>query len=158
MTENVQVSPKMLTKVKDAIELIYEITQEEYRGGFKKESCLFRSVATILVKRGSVIKTGDRRTARYKWNPIAMKPTKVFIADVAKEYVEDKHILNKNSKAKQKNNKDMETIETEQKEDAGVVIDNPSIQQYTIDELWNEIKRQGGYIKDNRLAVTTFFD
>ena len=53
----------------------------------------------------------------------------------------------------------MKQIETErEKQEAGVVLDNPSIQQYTIQELWDEIKRKGGYIKDNRLAVTTYID
>lgn len=163
MTENVQVSPKMLKNVKEIIETIYEITQTEFNGGFKKEGNLFRSVATILVKRGSLIKSGVKRWSSYKWNPIAMKPTKVFIASVAEEVTRDKAESNRKYKSmkKSKKNTDMNMNQTDierQKQDAGVVLDNPSIQQYTIQELWDEIKRKGGYIKDNRLAVTTFFD
>ena len=154
----------MLKNVRDAIELIYGITQEEYHGGFKHEKETLRRVATILVKRGSLIKTGDRRGATYKWNPIAMKPTKVFFASVAEELMELRRSENRKSFEKKQakkleNNTEMEQINIErEKQEAGVVVDNPSIRQYTIAELWAEIKRQGGYIQDNRLAVTTYFD
>ena len=154
----------MLKNVRDAIELIYGITQEEYHGGFKHEKETLRRVATILVKRGSLIKTGDRRGATYKWNPIAMKPTKVFFASVAEELMELRRSENRKSFEKRlakklENNTEMEQINIErEKQEAGVVVDNPSIRQYTIAELWAEIKRQGGYIQDNRLAVTTYFD
>lgn len=158
MTENVQVSPKMLKNVKEIIETIYEITQTEYKGGFKKEGNLFRSVATILVKRGSIIKHGERRHSTYEWNPIAMKPTKVFIASVAEELARNKSEQNRRYKSKIKSQKstDMNQIETErEKQEAGVVVDNPTLAQYTIQELWDEIKRRGAVIEDNRLALHT---
>lgn len=164
MTENVKVSPKMLKNVKEAIELIYDITQEEYHGGFNKEKVLIRKVATSMVEKGSLIMNGRGRKTTYKWNPVAMKPTKLFIASIAEEISEAKRKENKktfeNKKAKQqKQATDMEQINIErEKQEAGVVVDNPSIRQYTIAELWAEIKRQGGYIQDNRLAVTTYFD
>lgn len=161
MTEKVNVSPKMLKDVKDAVELIYEITQEEYREGFKKEGKLFSRVAAELVKRGSLIKTGDRRWATFKWNPVAMKPTKLFIASVAEKLAEERRAWNKNhrERTKAKNNPDMNQIETErEKQEAGVVLDTPSLAQYTIQELWDEIKRRGGDIKNNRLAIVSYID
>ena len=64
-----------------------------------------------------------------------------------------------NGMNKTKNNTDMNKIETEREEQEAVVaVEKPSIRQFTIEELWNEITRQGGYIKDNRLAVTTYID
>lgn len=164
MTENVQVKPKTLKNVKDAVELLYEITQEEYFGGFIKEKALVRKVATLMIEKGSIIKNGGGRRVSYKWNPVAMKPTKLFIASIAEEISEEKRAQNKRHRDKKKEEKskpitDMEQINIErEKQEAGVVVDNPSIRQYTIQELWDEIKRQGGYIQDNRLAVTTYFD
>lgn len=156
----------MLKNVRDAIELIYGITQEEYYGGFKHEKETLRRVATILVKRGSLIKTGERRWATYKWNPVAMKPTKVFIASVAEELMElrrseNRKSFDKRQAKKLENNTEMEQINIErEKQEAGVVVDNPTIEKYTIEELWAEIKRRGVIIEDNRLALhtVTYFD
>lgn len=154
----------MLKNVREAIEIIYEITQEEYRGGFSKERTALRKVAAILVKRGSLIKTSDGRYATYKWNPVAMKPTKLFIASVADELSEAKRKENrktyeKRHAEKSKPNTEMEQFNIErEKQDAGVVLDQPSISQYNIQELWDEIRRKGGYIKDNQLALTIYFD
>ncbi len=161
MTENVQVSPKMLKNVKDAIELIYEITQEEYHGGFKKEGRLFSRVSTVLVKRGSLIKSGVKRWSSYKWNPIAMKPTKVFIASVAEELSREKSESNRKYKSikKSQKNTDMNQIETErEKQEAGVVLDTSILDKFEIIELWNAIKRKGGRIEGGHIAVTTYLD
>ena len=161
MTEKVNASPKMLKNVKDAIELIYEITQEEYRDGFAKNGKLVSRVATELIKRGSLIKAVEGRNTTYKWNEVAMKPTKLFISSVAEKLAEENRVYLRRhyEKKKSKSENEMNQVETErQRQDAGVALDNPSIQQYTIQELWDEIKRKGGYIKDNRLAVTTYID
>lgn len=160
MTENVQVSTEFLKKVKNAIELIYEITQEEYHGGFKNEKTLIRKVATAMVKKGSVIKTGDRRSATYKWNPIAMKPTNLFIATIAEEIVEQRRKKWNNWNKKKDNQQIINEMNNNdnEKKDACMVVETPSIEKYTIEELWYEIKRKGGYIKDNKLAYTTFID
>ena len=89
-----------------------------------------------------------------------MGPTRVLIGGITDELTgKNREYCKTYYRNKTKKEKEMKQIETErEKQDAGVVLDNPSIQQYTIQELWDEIKRKGGYIKDNRLAVTTYID
>ena len=125
----------MMKDVNNAVELIYEITQEEYRDGFRNLGNLFSRVASELVSRGSLIKNGDGRYATYRWNDVAMKPTKLFIASVAEKIAEDnrKYCRRYYERKKSKSKNEMNQVETErEKQDAGVVLDNPSIQQYTI--------------------------
>jgi len=166
MTEKTNIKPESLKKIKEAIETIYELTQEEYRGGFKPLGYNCSRVATVLVKRGSLIKTGDKKHAVYNWNPIAMKPNKLFITSVAEEIFGKKRAAQReyqrNHKRVTVKNTDMEHIVAQEREQqtAGVVLDNPTIQNYSIEELWAEIKRRGVIIEDNRLALhtVTYFD
>lgn len=115
-------------------------------------------VCTSLVNRGIITKTKKGRQFKYKW-VATMGPTRVLIGGITDELTGKNREYGKTHRDKTKKEKDMKQIETErEKQEAGVVLDNRSIQQYTIQELWDEIKRKGGYIKDNRLAVTTYID
>ena len=126
-----------------------------------------RQIATILVKRGCLNKTGSSIRPVYKWNPVAMKPTSVFVASVAEEIHDRKREANVKYYAKSKKRKNDAEKETPcEIEDTffdeleQVVNDNPipcdgkmpnGLELFTDEDLWEELKARGYVIEDGRL-------
>lgn len=75
-------------KIMEALNLIYENTNGREYHGMRKHGRLVLGVASILVRRGALIKTGNRGSTRYTWNTQAPAPTKVLCDNVAKDYTE----------------------------------------------------------------------
>lgn len=75
-------------KIMEALNLIYENTNGRTAGGMRKEGRVVSKVATILSKRGVLIRTGNRGSTRYTWNTQAPAPTKVLCDNVTKDYSE----------------------------------------------------------------------
>ena len=118
-------------------------------------------VCTSLVHRGIITKTKKGtggKEFKYKW-VATMGPTKVLVGSITAELADKNKSYVDKSKNKSKKETTMDKIENErEKQEAGVVVDNPTIAQYTIQELWDEIKRRGGHIEGGQLAVTTYFN
>lgn len=75
-------------KIMEALNLIYENTNGRTAGGMRKEGRVVQKVATILSKRGVLIRTGNRGSTKYTWNTQAPAPTKVLCDNVTKDYSE----------------------------------------------------------------------
>lgn len=147
MTEEAKnLAPSTIKFVKNTVELIYGLTSDGgvYRGGFKNETTRFRRIASILVKRGSLIKEGSQRNLTYRWNPVAMAPTKVFITSIASELVEENRRHQRKSYHKKK--------VAEGKPLPGD-LQKASLDYFTIQQLWDELKRRGCSIEDNQLVL-----
>jgi len=171
MTESVietkKISPATLKFVKETIETIYDLTQEEYHGCMKQYGKRFREIATVLIKRGSLLNTGNRRHPVYKWNPIAMKPTKVFFASVADELVTYERGIKARYNEKKKSTVSEPEIAADNVTEtffdgiADVLHDNPLpemndvprlIESFTDEDLWEELKRRGYQVEDGELV------
>ncbi len=146
MTEEAKnLAPSTIKFVKETIDLIYGLTSEGvYVGGFKNETSRFRRVVSILVKRGSLIKEGSPRYMTYRWNPVAMAPTKKFIISIASELIEENRKHQRKSYHKKK--------VSEGKPLPGD-LQKASLDYFTIQQLWDELKRRGCSIEDNQLVL-----
>ena len=118
-------------------------------------------VCTKLVSRGIIEKQilGRAKGCRYKW-VASMAPTKVLYGSIAQElYHEDRKYLETHMKKM----KGMKVSPIEKPQEIQVVtelFEKPvsPLAPFSIQELWDEIKRKGGFIEDNKLAVTTYFN
>lgn len=142
------------SKVKESVDFIYSITTEQgegYRGGFRTFDNVTKEVIAELVKRGIVAKEQDRTKPRtqfvYKW-AVGMSPTRTLYGSVA-------DAIRKNRREHQQARKDKRKVQAsdvleEKKEQAA--IESP-IESFSTKELWDEIKRRGYSIEDNRLVI-----
>ena len=141
-------------KVKEGIDFIYNITTEQdggYRGGFSTFDSVTKLVIAELVKRGIVAREQDRTKPRtqfvYKW-AVSMSPTRALYGSVT-------DAIRKNRREYQQAKKDERKVQAsdmleEKKEQAA--IESP-IESFSTKELWDEIKRRGYSIEDNRLVI-----
>lgn len=150
MTTETNIKPKTVKKIKGIIDSIYDLTQEEYYGGFNKMGAYYKKVGTILVERGSLIKTGNLRWAHYKWNPIAMRPTNVFAISVAERLFEKIAESKKKRDKVKKQEQESPVLETP----ISQPVSNP-LSPFSIQGLWDEIKRRECVIHENKLALPT---
>lgn len=142
------------SKVKESVDFIYSITTEQgegYRGGFGTFDYVTKRVVAELVKRGIVAKEQDRTKPRtqfvYKW-AVGMSPTRALYGSVT-------DAIRKNRREYQQARKDKRKVQAsdvleEKKEQAA--IESP-IESFSTKELWDEIKRRGYSIEDNRLVI-----
>ena len=103
----------------------------------------------------------------YKW-VAASAPTKVLYGSITQELTDMFRKKNGeyNSKKKSAEKATVDEIAEEPVPAPAVTFHDgpvpvvPSLAQFTIEELWAEIKRRGGVIEDNRLALhtVTYFD
>ena len=158
MNESVakNIAPSTLKYVKETVDLIYELTSAgEYKGGWEKESSRFRRIATILVKRGSLIKEGHVKSLSYRWNPLALAPTKVFYASVAAELIENQRRYGREhrQRAKQALLKQRAAQNPPAMPEVLTAAPDSALDMFTIQQLWDELKRRGCSIEDNRLVL-----
>lgn len=169
------VLPKTLAQVKEIVDDIYVRSSMDggHHGGLWKMGARYANVGKIMLDVGSIIKSGHDQKPIYTWNPVAMAPTKQFYKTVAEKMVMKERAYASKSRGKKSDDKKElveekpsteipnlapftinETITNNLIEEAAEQIAKISIHDFTIQELWEEIKAQGGYIKDNRLAYT----
>lgn len=136
-----------------------------------------RSIVTVLVKRGILTKTAVAATNRrgiehkYKWVATS-SPTDTLYRSIAAEMRDNeaKWRKNRSQKLSVKNKPIAEDVKSDpvivEPELPEVVNDlmepraveiNP-LQGISLQELWEEMKRRGCFIKDGKLAVVQFFD
>lgn len=139
---------KARMQVKDIIDTIYELTKESpYNGSFHTKGGRFSHVATILKNRGCIIRSGDKFHPVFSWNPNAMAPTKTFYESVLKDVVTEERQSSMRSQEK-KNSLRMTPEDTEPEK----ITPRFSITEFSAQELWDEIKRRGYTIENNRLV------
>jgi hypothetical protein len=164
--------------VKETVDLVFELTTSNPDGyDIKTDEFGFAGslVIKILVQRGILERTRVKVPGvryRYKW-VAASAPTKVLYGSIAQEISDFYKAKNKKYPSKKKSAKkasvdaiaeepienNLSQFETErEKQDAVVDIEKHYLAPFTIQELWDEIKRRGGRIEGGRLAVTTYFD
>ena len=73
-------------KIMEALNRIYENTNGRTCGGMRKYGRVASHVATILSRRGVLVRTGNRGSTKYTWNTQAPAPTKVLCDNVTKDY------------------------------------------------------------------------
>ena len=166
MTHDIQPGNSTMKTIKEKVDFIYELTStpEGYSGSLHNNGVLFSYVATILLKRGILIKSGPFKNPNYKWFNPAMVPTKNLYKTIAVEVIEKERVYYNNSRNKQRNSKASAPaptpVQEEPKVEQAVVVRENPLAGYSINELWDELKSRGCYIEDNRLAQKTvqFFD
>lgn len=158
--------------VKDTIDFVYEMLINNPDGlqiSFKDYGKIEKRIVSILIKRGIITKTpistGRRGCAwKYKWIA-TMPPTKVLYGSVVDEYRDIQRAWKSSSNEKKK---DYLHATTEKKEDAVVlpVVELPqeerinALDGFSDQELWDELKKRGYSIEDNRLVIVkkTYLD
>ena len=141
-------------QVKDIIDTIYELTKESpYKGSFHTKGGRMSTVATILNKRGCIVRSGDKLHPVWSWNPSAMAPTKAFYESVLKEVLGVEHGYAENAKAKRDSLR-MIPKDTEPEK----ITPRFSITDFSAQELWDEIKRRGYTIEGNRLVRKDYLE
>lgn len=159
--------------VKETVDFVYEMLINNPDGlqiSFQDYGKTEKSIVSILIKRGIIsktpISTGRRGCAwKYKWIA-TMPPTKVLYGSIVDEY-RDKQRAWK-SRFKEKMKKDSLPATTEKKEDAVVlpVVEPPhkelinALDGFSDRELWDELKKRGYSIEENRLVIVkkTYLD
>lgn len=135
--------------VKETIDFVYELLTTN-PGGYelKPKTLGFNAsrVCSTLVKRGiiskDVLSTSGKpgHTCIYKW--IAnMPPTKVLYGSVTDEIKHQQSVSKK--KATQKN--DVVVCQNDNSDS--------SLERFTSQELWDELKRRGATIKDGKIVI-----
>lgn len=154
----VEISPETLRKVKEVIVTVYELTntEEGYRGSMHTSGTRFSLIVTILTKRGILIKGGSPTSPVYKWFNPAQAPTKNLYKSVGSELVlKERSYGKKCYQNKRKKQEGSSKTEEAPAQVEAVVSDSRSLDMYSVQELWDELKRRGCYIEDNKLAVKT---
>ena len=148
----------LLGKIKDAIEEIYRITNEN--GGFKGAMVgyptVFSRVMHVLVSRGIVSRkqtSAFPKAYSYVW--VAQShPTCTLYKSVYQEIRDKQKGYEERSKARKKGvNAPAQEEDVSTPEVAPTPIPGNVIAGFTDQELWDELKGRGYFIEDNRLAV-----
>lgn len=155
----VTIRPSTLRQIRQFVDTIYELTSgTPYGGTFKDETKRFRDVSAILVKRGIVrcdigFNGKNKRLTTYSW-VAPMAPTDVLYKSIAQEIVDRERKHNKTYRSKHFKKEDMSS--SLKRGSDGVDSERPdcvfSIKDCSAQELWDEIKRRGYTIEDNRLV------
>ena len=154
--------------VKETVDLVFELTTSNPDGYEMKATELGhtgRFVVKILHQRGILerIRMKNRvHSFLYKW-AVASAPTNVLYGSITQELTDMLRKKNReyNSKKKSAEKATVDEIAEEPIPAPAVAFHNgpvplvPSLAQFTIQELWDEIKRRGVVIEDNRLALHT---
>lgn len=145
---------------KETVDFIYDYLSPHPEGITMNAKQLGKTesrICSLLVRRGIITKNRSgfgAKEYRYKW-VAPMPPTKVLYGSIVDEIRDQDRGYKDRHKNKQKQDTVMNQIEKEREEqEAVVVVDKPSLTQYTIQELWDEIKRRGGHIEGGQIAVT----
>lgn len=147
--------------VKEIVDLVFELTTSNPDGYEMKATELGgagRLVVKILHQRGIIerIRMKNRvHSFLYKW-AVASAPTKVLYGSITQELTDMLRKKNREYNSKKKSAEKVAVDEiAEETVPAPAVPLVPSLGQFTIQELWAEIKRRGAVIEDNRLALHT---
>lgn len=145
-------------KVKESIDFIYNITTEQgegYRGGFSTFDNVTKRVIAELVKRGIVAKEQDRTKPRtqfvYKW-AVGTSPTRALYGSVTDTLRKNRREYNYEYNQSKKTEKKVQATDTVEEKKEQAAIESP-IESFSTKELWDEIKRRGYSIEDNRLVI-----
>jgi len=154
----------LLGKVKDAIDYIYELTANTpYRGGFSEYEKVVSDTARILVGRNIISREQDhtktRRAFIYKW-VATMAPTDTLYKSVTQELRDTQRRYEHNCKSRKKEQAQQDApaevvgIRTDNAEPVFKISDIPSfLKSLPAQDLWDELKRRGYTIEDNRLVL-----
>ena len=155
-------SPTTISKVKEVVDFIFEATVGGgYKGGWTKYPARFRAIAAILKKRGILVREGNKRFPIQKWFNPSMTPTKNLYKSIADELVLSERESSKKTymKSKKEKTKAMPVVETP------IIAPIMQTQSSVLDgfsdqELYDELKRRGYCIEDNKLVVVkrTYLD
>ena len=159
-----------MANVKEIVDEIYDLTgMSSYHGSFASKKSRYRHIVSILLKRGSLIRSGHKNEPIYEWNKVAMAPTKQFYRSVAEQLVTEE----RESTARWDKKKRMEKDQEKKGEPLPIVgidvsdgmpVINPVerlddvIQNIPDQQLWDELKRRGFGIEDGRLVKKIYFD
>ena len=139
--------------IKGHIEFLYDLTKDGYVGSMSSfESATLRKVCSELVRRGVIsMSTISKNKRRYLW-VATMAPTSNLCLDVAKTISSRQREIDKARRCK---NKEVNPIQVEV-----AVPAQKSLSEYSIQELWDEIKSRGVVIEDNKLVMIqkTYFN
>lgn len=152
-------SKSYLGRVKDAVDFIYLLVNDApdgYSSGFSTYDMLIKRVVSVLVQRGALCRKGagangnKGRSFIYKWGS-NMAPTNNLYKVVMTELQEKKKV--QNARRNRKRNTVSQTpapieVHVTPKERYVTTLDGFSSQ-----ELWDELKKRGYTIEDNRLVI-----
>ena len=140
------------SKIKDSTDFIYSLVATEaegYRGGFNSMGRITKMVVTALVKRGILTREKDTSKSRgfvYRWAG-PMPPTRVLYGNIVADI---RAAVSQKNKAYEARRKAMVEARKAQEETKAITLED-----YSIQELWDELKRRGCTIEDNRLVLKT---
>ena len=152
--------------VKDIVDLVFELTTSTPGGHALKVqdfgSCGY-VVVKVLVGRGILERIENRtfpKTYTYKW-AVASAPTKVLYGSIAQEirdyYKRKNELASARRNSMEKPKKAEPKIEPETASEpiveTPVVTPTNPLAPFSIQDLWDEIKRRGGTIDNNRLVI-----
>lgn len=131
--------------VKEKIDVLYEVTKGGYTGSISSfKDFTLSKVASELIKRGVIRKQRVEGTVGYHYDWVATsEPTPTFYKNVAEAIQKHQHEIDK---ARRENEKKDAAVTAKTKE-------NGSLSDYTIQALWDELKKRGVQIEGDRLVV-----
>ena len=165
-----------LGRIKDSVDFIHALvteSQDGYTGGFDKfGSALIPRVSCALVKRGvlirSAVKRDDGKTGRlyqYKWSS-NMSPTntlyKTVMSDIRESKAEENMRGRQRRAEKQTGMTPTAVIMEEHAAIPESVVETvinakkefvTDLDGFSAQELWDELKKRGYTIEDNRLVI-----
>lgn len=135
--------------IKKHVDFLYDLTKDGYDGSMSSfKSATLTKVASELIKRGVISKkriVGVRFS--YRWNA-SMAPTEHFYLSVAKALSEHQREIDKGRR--------MKTAAM----NTSAPVNDKTLSDYSIQELWDELKKRGVQVEDGRLVVIqkTYFE
>lgn len=144
---HIDVLSSTLKKVKEIVDFIYDVTGGEgSTGGWGSYSSRTQIIVQIMVSRGILKRSGPKPRPHYIW-AANMAPTSALYKSIAEDMVrKERESVKKHYAAKQLvvEKPDVACVKQESK---------PSLDSFTSQELWDELKRRGYDIEDCRLVV-----
>ena len=163
--EHAQVTKYRYEETVKAIDFIYALTNNRlYSDGWGKYKFALKRVATILINRGVLVTVGNKfRKHTYKWNPTASEPTEHFYKSVAQEIANIEREYKVRKKAESVGLKPVKKEEPKPSASPTPKKEEKTEPQWAIwqddtsdQALWDELKRRGYTIEDNKLVKKTF--
>ena len=152
-----KVSKELAESTKKCVDVIYELTKDGYTGSFSSlGSATLMKVLSECIKRGVVTKTRNKRQFTYLW-VAQSEPTTQFYVSVAGVIGSHQKELDKVKRAAQKATRmpQNEPVAKEEEKRVPQVIQpaQKSLKDYSIEELWGELKSRGVEVENNHLVI-----
>ena len=159
------ISKRTMNAIRDNIDFIHGLTSGEdgYTGSLHDIGGRVYEITREMLSRGVLIKSyvgKGKKLYNYRWNVNAMAPTNEFYKSIAKAVI--KHERDAHTRRREQAKSNLPVVPETIREDSTSKTQDTLFHQenqilplagFTSGELWDELKRRGATIEDNRIVL-----